>query len=168
MQILCSLTADDYREFQHVYFDRLAGFWQRNLFRIFVSSGVIVIIAGLNWIFYLHRSRAYGTLCILCGLYLVWWGAWVRFWKWQRWFRKNSQLYSNLHYDFSEDGILSRTTTEETKAKWEHYPKYSETPNLVLLVDERDFCLIFPKRAFTPAGLDAFQDFLKRKVKTSV
>ena len=167
MQIQCSLTAEDYREFQQVYLERFAGFWQRNLFKIFVLFGVIVIVAGLNWIFYLHRNTAYGVLCILCGLYLVWRPAWLRFWKWQRWFRKNAHQYANLQYEISEEYLLSRTPTAETKAYWEHYPKYAETPNLVLLAERSGSYLIFPKRDFSAADLEAFQEILKRKVKAS-
>jgi YcxB-like protein len=167
MQIHCSLMEDDYQEFQRAYLEHFAGFWQRNLFKIFVPFGVIVIVAGLNWIFYLHRNTAYGVLCILCGLYLVWRAAWLRFWKWQRWFRKNAHLYANLQYEISEDDLLTRTATEETKAQWGNYPKYTESKNLILLMDGRGSYLVFPKRAFNPTDLNSFLELLKRKVKAS-
>ena len=42
MHIRYSLTLDDYKEYQAVYFNTLAGFWVRNHLLIFVSFGALV------------------------------------------------------------------------------------------------------------------------------
>jgi YcxB-like protein len=164
MQVHFSLTEDDYREFQQAYFARLAGFWDRNHVKIFVTFGALVIVAGLNWIYYLHRGRFYGFTCVVLGLALIWLGAWGRFWKWRRWFSKNRRWFQDIEGEISAEGLMLRTKTEETRTKWEHYSGFVETENLILLQTPLSPYVIVPKRALAPSELVSFQELLRNKL----
>jgi YcxB-like protein len=163
-RIRFSLSASDYHEFERTYRVRFASFWERNLFKIFVSFGLIVIAAGLNWMYYLHRDKYYGSVCILGGSYLIWHASWIRFWRGRRWFARNRHLYENLEAEISEAGLTLRTDTEEVKQSWKHYLGYTETEHLFVLSVPLDSSVILPKRAFEPGELAAFGDLLRRKV----
>ena len=163
MHIHFSVTAEDYQEFRRAYFARLASFWQRHHLLIFVSFGIIVILAALNWIWVLHRDRYYGFVCLACGLSLVWLGLWRRFWSWRRWFTRNAHDYENIEAEPGEEHMITRTKSEETKSTWDRYKGFAETENLILLCISRESYLILPKRAFEPADLGAFRELLQKK-----
>ena len=166
MKISLSLTPEDYHEYQQVYLTRIAGFWQRSHFRIFVVFGTIVFLAGLNWIFFEHRGSYPGWISIAGGLYLMFAGWWGRL-KWRRWFHKNAHLYQDLEGEITEENLTVRSRTEETCAKWEHYSGLVESQNLLVLLDSQGNGLILPKRAFAPVDLESFLQFLHRKLDIS-
>jgi YcxB-like protein len=163
MHIRFSLTADDYREYQQTYLARIAGFWDRNHFRIFVTFGIIVFVAGINWIFFEHRENYPGLVSLAGGLYLIFAGAWGRL-KWRRWFRKNRHLYQDLEGEITEENFTVRSNNEETLAKWEHYSGFVESENLIVLRDPQGNGVVVPKRAFAPAELESFLELLSRKL----
>jgi YcxB-like protein len=163
MRIHYSLTAEDYREYQQMYLTRIAGFWQRNHFRIFVTFGVITFVAGLNWIFFEHRENYPGFVAIAGGLYLIFAGIWGRL-QWRHWFRKNKHLYQDLEGDIAEEDLTVRSKTEETRAKWEHYSCFVESSNLIILLDPQGSWLILPKRAFAACDLESFSQLLCGKL----
>lgn len=165
MKIHYSLTPQDYREYQELYLTRIARFWERYHYRIFVTFGVIVFIAGLNWIFFEHRRGYPGWVSILGGLYLVFAGVWRRL-KWRRWFGKHAHLYQDLEGEITEEGLSLRSRTEETRAKWEHYSTVVESQNLLILLDPQGNWLVLPKRAFAPEDLRSFLKLLRGKVVT--
>jgi YcxB-like protein len=162
MKIYFSLTTEDYGEYQQTYLTRIAGFWQRYHFRVFVTFGIIVFVAGLNWIFFEHREDYPGWVSIAGGLYLVFSGAWAKL-KWRRWFSRNAHLYQNLEVEITDGNLMVRSKTEETIAKWEHYSRLVESQNLFVLLDPHGNCLILPKRSFAPADLESFLQILHRK-----
>jgi YcxB-like protein len=163
MKIRFSLTAEDYSEYQQTYLTRIAAFWLRYHYRTFVTFGIIVFVAGLNWIFFEHRETYPGWVSIAGGLYLVFAGVWGRL-KWRRWFSKNAHLYQNLEVEITDENLTVRSKTEETCAKWEHYSAYVESQNLLILLDPHGNCLILPKRAFAPADLESFMQLLHGKL----
>jgi YcxB-like protein len=163
MKIHFSLTTDDYREYQQMYLTRIARFWQRYHYRIFVTFGIITFVAGLNWIFFEHREDYPGWVSIAGGLYLVFAGVWGRI-KWRRWFSRNAHLYQDLEVEITQEDVRVRSKTEETCAKWEHYSTFVESQDLLVLLDPHGNCLILPKRAFAPADLESFLQLLHRKV----
>lgn len=165
MKIHYSLTAEDYREYQELYLARIAGFWQKYHYRIFVAFGVIVFVAGINWIFVERRESYPGWVSILGGLYLVFAGVWGRL-KWRRWFRKNTYLYQDLEGEITDEDLTVRSRTEETRAKWEHYSTFVESRNLLILLDPQGNWLVLPKRAFEPADLEPFLKMLHSKLAT--
>jgi YcxB-like protein len=165
MKIHFSLTAEDYGEYQQTYLTRIARFWQRYHFRVFVTFGIIVFVAGLNWIFFEHRENYPGWASITGGLYLVFAGVWGRL-KWRRWFRQNAHLYQNLEVEITDEDLTVRRATEKTCAKWGHYSRFVESQSLLILLDSHGNCLILPKRAFTPADLKSFLELLHTKLKS--
>ncbi len=165
-KIQYSLTAEDYREYQKAYLASMAEFWGRNHFRISVGFGSIVFIAGLNWVFNVHREKYPGLVAIAGGLYLIFVGIWGRV-SFRRRFRKNEPLYQGLEGEFSNEGLTIRASREETRAKWEHYTGFLETPNLLLLQTPDGSCVVIPKRAFAPAELDSVLQLVRSKVGPS-
>ncbi len=163
IKIHFSLTAEDYREYQQMYLARIARFWQRYHYSIFVTFGIVVFVAGLNWIFFEHRENYPGWGSIAGGLYLVFAGVWGRL-KWKRWFRKNEHLYQDLEGEITDEDLVVRSKTEETRAKWEHYSTFVETQNLLVLMDPHGNWLVLPKRAFAPADLQSFLKLLHGKL----
>ena len=165
MEINFTLTADDYQEFRRAYYQRLAGFWHRHQFAIFVSFGVIVILGGLNWTYVQHRGVLYGSFCDACGVFLILAGFWSRKWRWRRWFAQNRDAYENIFARFDEDGTTVRNKVQETRTKWEYYKGHEETENLILLAMPGSSYLILPKRAFGESDLGLFREMLKKKWK---
>jgi hypothetical protein len=163
IKISLSLSPDDYYEYQQVYLARIAGFWQRNHFRVFVTFGIIVLLAGLNWVFIEHRENYTGLVAIAGGLYLVFSGVWGRL-RWRRWFLKNMHLYQDLEGEITEESLTVRSKTEETRTRWEHYARFIESRNLLVLMDPQENCLIIPKRAFAQADLESFLQVLNRRM----
>lgn len=163
MKIRYSLTPEDYREYQELYLTRIAGFWQKYHYRIFVTFGVIVFAAGLNWTFFEHRETYPGWVAILGGLYLLFTGVWGRL-KWRRWFRKHVHLFQDLEGEITEEGLSVRSGPQETSAKWEHYLSFVESQTLLILLDPQGNWLVLPKRAFTPADLQYFLKLLNGKL----
>lgn len=162
MKIHYSLTEEDYREYQELYLTRVAGFWQKYHYSIFVMFGVVVFVAGLNWIFFERRESYPGWVAIVGGLYLVFVGVWSRL-GWRRWFRKNAHLYQDLEGEITDETMTVRSRTEETSAKWEHYSTFAESQTLLVLLDIQGGCLILLKRAFDPEDLESFLRLLHRK-----
>lgn len=166
IKISLSLSPEDYYEYQKMYLTRIAGFWQRNHFRIFVTFGIIVLLAGLNWTYIEHRESYPGLVALAGGLYLVFAGIWGRL-KWRRWFLKNMHLYQDLEGEITEESLTVRSKTEETRARWDHYSRFIESRNLLVLVDPQENSLIIPKRTFAPAELDSFLKLLNSRVRHS-
>ncbi|TAM84651.1 MAG: YcxB family protein [Acidobacteria bacterium] len=166
IKIHYSLTVEDYLEYQELYLTRIAGFWQKYHYRIFVIFGIIVFVAGINWIFFEHRHTYRGWVSILGGMYLVFVGVWGR-WKWRRWFRKNAHLYQNLEGEITDEDLTVRSRTEDTRAKWGHYSGFAESRNLIILLDPQGNWLILPMRAFEPADLESFLKLLHTKLDIS-
>lgn len=165
MKICYSLTPEDYREYQELYLTRMARFWEKYHYRIFVTFGIIVLLAGLNWIFVEHRESYPGWVAILGGLYLLFAGVWGRL-KWRRWFGKHAHLYQDLEGEITEEGLSVRSRTEETRAKWEHYSTFVESQNLLVLLDPQENWLVLPKRAFAPEDLRSCLKLLRGNVAT--
>lgn len=165
MKIHYSLTPEDYSEYQELYLARIAGFWQKHHYRIFVTFGVIVFIAGLNWIFFAHRENYRGWVAIFGGLYLCFAGIWARL-KWRRWFSRNAHLYQDLEVGIADEDFTVRSKTIQACTKWEHYSRAVESHKLIVMLDLRGDCVILPKRAFAPEDLETFLKFLHRKVST--
>ncbi len=164
MKIHYSLTAEDYREYQQAYLTRIAGFWQRNHFSIFLTFGTIVFVTGLNWIFFEHRQGYPGFVSIVGGLYLIFLGVWGRL-NWRGWFRKNAHLYHDLDGEITEDTLTVRSKTEETRTKWDHYSRFVESSHLVIRLDPQENWLVLPKRAFAPADLESFLQLLRGRLE---
>lgn len=162
-KIQYSLTPEDYREYQQAYLRAIAGFWSRNHFRIFVGFGIIVFIAGLNWILNVNREKYPGLVGIAGGLYLIFAGIWGRM-SFRRWFRKNAHMFQGLEGEFTEEGLTVRASKEETHAKWEHYTGFVETRNLLLLRTPEGSCVIVPKRSFAAADLESVLGLIRNKV----
>lgn len=141
----------------------MAGFWQRNHFKVFVTFGSIVLLAGLNWIFIEHRENYPGLVALAGGLYLVFAGIWGRV-KWRRWFLNHMHLYQDLEGEITDESLTVRSKTEETRAKWEHYSRFVESRNLLVLVDLQENCLIVPKRAFAQIDLESFLQLLRSRM----
>ncbi|HEX5410607.1 MAG TPA: YcxB family protein [Terriglobia bacterium] len=165
MKTQYSLTPQDYREYQELYLTRIAGFWEKYHFRIFVTFGAICFAAGLNWIVFEHRETYPGWVALVGGLYLLFSGVWGR-WKWRHWFRKNAELYQNLDGEITDDNLTVRSGTVETCARWEHYSRFVESQNLLLLLDPQGSWLVLPKRAFAPEDFHSFVKFLRDKLST--
>jgi hypothetical protein len=165
MHIRYSLTLDDYKEYQRMYFDSLAGFWVRNHLPIFVSFGLLVSIAGLNWNLNRHTPRFYGFLCVALGLCLVWRGLWFRYRKWSRWFSRNVHKFHDLEGDITAEGLTWRGKTDELQVRWAHYSAFAETERLFVLIDQQHSCVIIPKRAFPPDALHAFRNWVPQELK---
>jgi hypothetical protein len=163
IKISLSLSPEDYYEYQQMYLTRIAGFRQRNHFRIFVTFGIIVLLAGLNWIFIEHRENYPGLVALAGGLYLVFAGIWGRL-KWRHWFLKNKHLFQDLEGEITEESLTVQSKTEETRARWEHYSRFIESRNLLVLVDSQENCLIVPRRAFAPAELESFLKLLSSRI----
>lgn len=164
MEINFTLTADDYQEFMHAWYQRLAGFWLRHQLAIFVSFGVICVLGGLNWTYLQHRGALYGAFCGACGVFLVLLGFWSCRWKWRRWFARNRGDYQNISARFDAEGTTVRSKAQETRTKWEYYQGYEETENLILLAMPGGTYLILPKRAFADSDLGLFREMLQSRL----
>lgn len=80
MHIRFTVTADDYDEFRRIYRAKLGGFLFRHAGKIELF-GLVVFLAGLNWIFfvhhdvnwifYVHHDRYYGFVVAILGLYVI-------------------------------------------------------------------------------------------------
>jgi YcxB-like protein len=164
MRIFFSLTAADHQEFRRAYFSSLAGFWTRHHFKIFVAFGMVVIAAGLNWLFNVHREPYYGWACVVAGLYLVGRAVWLRFAAGRRWFSRNRHAFENVEVEIGESEVTARTGTETSATRWEGYRSYAETEGLLVLSMFSGSFLVLPKRAFSPADLDSFRALLAAKL----
>ena len=167
MAVHFSLTPEDYREYERVYLATFAGFRERHHFKIFISFGALAAIAGLNWIFSLHRNKYYGLLCVVAGIFLVGLGSWSRFWRARRWFSKNRQLYQNIEVRFSGEGLQWRSATAESNTRWAHWRGSAESENLIVVEAPEGSHVILPKRAFAASELDSLRELLRKNLKAA-
>jgi NhaP-type Na+/H+ or K+/H+ antiporter len=121
MHIRYSPALDDYKEYQRMYFNSLAGFWVRNHLLIFVSFGLLVSIAGFNWNLNRQTPQFYGLLCVALGLCLVWRALWFRSWRWSRWFSRNVYKFHDLEGDITVAQQNGRTSTNPKIAHLEFW-----------------------------------------------
>lgn len=175
MHIRFTVTADDYDEFRRIYHAKLGGFLFRHAGKIELF-GLVVFLAGLNWIFfvhhdvnwifYVHHDRYYGFIVAILGLYIIGRGEWLRPWSWKRSFARNARSLENIEMQIDETGTLVHSRMQETASKWEHYSGFAETERLILLGDrQKSSYIIVPKHAIDPAELASLRDLLRRKRK---
>lgn len=159
-----TISEDEYGDYARACFTRLSGFWTRHFFKIFVTAGAIITLAGVNWIFVIHRNPYYGGLTTLCGLYLIWRGWWVPNRQWRSGYRRARPMFTDVEAEITETGLRTKSATAELLAEWEHFTGFAETQKLIMLGTPERTYLLLPKRAFQPAELDRAQEWIRAKL----
>jgi hypothetical protein len=67
--------------------------------------------------------------------------------------------------DISEEGVQGPEA--QTKEKWSHFSKYSESDNAFILYQGNSIHAIFPKRAFDVDRMDRLRQLLRTKLGRS-
>ena len=164
MLISFKLTDKHYKEFRRSYFATLAGFWDRKHFIIFSSFGIVVTVAGLNWIFSRQSDTLYGFFCVVLGLCLILRGLWFRYWQGVRQFSRDQLKVDSLQVEIDLEGFIWRSQTEAVRVHWAHYSRFYESKNLFVLVDSTNASTIIPKLAFAPDELSCFRTWVHDKL----
>jgi hypothetical protein len=130
------------------------------LLTVIVAGGVVLLVA--------ESTRETMTKVLPIFLFAALWFWFVR---WlparfaRRQFQSQSAAQSEQTVEFSDSGI--RTTTEGAPGAmvpWSAIAQFQEGPRVLLLHLERGLFVVYPKRAFDPAGLGAIREAVAGKV----
>ena len=81
------------------------------------------------------------------------------------WFKHNPKFRETYHLTLDRDGIHFRTSSIDSRLKWDHYTGVLKNRRLYLLVYGTRMYSVIPKRAFkSPAELGSFQSLVRESI----
>lgn len=190
IEISYSLTADDLQEFQRGY-ARIAKAMPRvkkPRGRMAMVGWVTILVAAVVLFTLFHNDPSaaapvlaptpqkenYFSAFLMnafpyCLLFLFIWIFLIRgrFSKAaaRRVLEENEHMADPQRVVLEETGVTIETQTSTTVMKWTHFPHFSETQNLFLLMVSQQSAQLIPKRAFaSPAEINEFRGFAQAHI----
>jgi hypothetical protein len=129
----------------------------------FVCGLLLLFLAALLLAFEIDSFFLY--ICTFGGVLLLSVEGFL-FFSGPRWrFRSEPKIRNQFFLQFSEDGLLFKSSQIESKVQWQLYTRFIESRQSYLLIYGENMYSIIPKRAFSDAGQEAaFRSLLSRKI----
>lgn len=109
-----------------------------------------------------YDYSAWTALFVLLFLALTWEILYPLFWFPAK-YRKSRLDGEEIRVLIDDEGMATAGRDVQSKANWDAYHRYAQTPNLILLYTS-SACIITPKRCMLPEQLEQFQAFLKQRL----
>lgn len=158
VELAFTYTEDEYTEAARAFYARASD----PKFAFYLGVGVVLAGLLLSWVAgdpYFGGAMLFAVLIVLAR------------WLYGRWamrslFRRNPKFRDEYRLTFSDEGIIFRSKSVESRLGWEFYTGLWETPDFYYLIYGEDMFSLIPKRAFrTPLREAAFRELLRRKLE---